>query len=137
MIMNIVQRKMVWSACIMVAGILLFGLQMMRNGDLSFTVGFSAGIIGVSAAKLIQYFRISQSPLLLKNFGISHKEERAITISEKSGRFTYLLTMIVEFIAIFVLILLDQNKISAIVSYVAAIQAVVYFLTYFYLTKKY
>jgi hypothetical protein len=135
--MNKLKKKIVWSALIMVAGIILFSIQMMRNGELNSTTGFAVGIIAVSIIKIIQFFRISKNPMLLKKFEISQKEERAITIAEKSGRFTFLLTILGEFIAICILILLDKGELSTIVSYVAAIQACVYTLTILYLNKKY
>ena len=122
---------------VMLAGIVLLSLHMVRNGEFNSTASFAAAIIGVSIVTLIQLYRISKNPLLIKKFEIGHQEERVITIAEKSGRFTFLLTIIAEFIAIFVLILFNKYEISNIVSYVAATQAIVYLITYYYLTKKF
>lgn len=135
--MKILPKKMVWSASVMIAGIALFIVQMMKNGELNSTAGFAVGIIGTSVVKLIQFYRISINPLYLKKYEIAQKEERTIALAEKSGRFSFLVTIFIEFIAIFVLILLDKNAISTIVSYVAAAQALIYLLTYFYLNRKY
>lgn len=135
--MKLVEKKMAWTATILVAGLILFGTQMARSGDYDFTTGFAAGITGVSIIRLIQLFRIIKNPSLLKKYEIGQKEERAITLAEKSGRFTLLVTILGEFLAIFTLILINKNEIATIVSYVAAIQTIVYLVTYYFLSQKY
>lgn len=135
--MKALQRKMVWSLIVMVAGIVLFSLHLVRYGEFNSTASFAGAIIGVSVIKLIQLYRISKNPVLVKKFEIGQQEERTITIAEKSGRFTFLVTIITEFIAMFVLILFNKIEMSNIVSYVTAAQAIVYLMAYYYLTKKY
>ncbi|MDD4402703.1 MAG: hypothetical protein PHI24_12705 [Desulfitobacteriaceae bacterium] len=135
--MKLVEKKMAWTATILVAGLILFGTQMARSGDYDFTTGFAVGITGVSIIRLIQLYRIAKNPSLLKKYEIGQKEERAITLAEKSGRFTLLVTILGEFLAIFTLILLNKNNIATIVSYVAAIQTIVYLVTYYFLSQKY
>ena len=98
--MKILPKKMVWSASVMIAGIALFIVQMMKNGELNSTAGFAVGIIGTSVVKLIQFYRISINPLYLKKYEIAQKEERTIALAEKSGRFSFLVTIFIEFIAI-------------------------------------
>lgn len=135
--MKLVEKKMAWTATILVAGLILFGTQMARSGDYDFTTGFAVGITGVSIIRLIQLYRIAKNPSLLKKYEIGQKEERAITLAEKSGRFTLLVTILGEFLAIFTLILINKNEIATIVSYVAAIQTIVYLVTYYFLSQKY
>lgn len=135
--MKLVEKKMAWTATILVAGLILFGTQMARSGDYDFTTGFAVGITGVSIIRLIQLYRIIKNPSLLKKYEIGQKEERAITLAEKSGRFTLLVTILGEFLAIFTLILINKNEIATIVSYVAAIQTIVYLVTYYFLSQKY
>ena len=63
---------------------------------------------------------------LLKKYEIEQKEERFIAIAEKSGRFTFILTLVIEFVAIFMLILIRQNMMATVISTVAAIQTLAY-----------
>lgn len=135
--MIILKKKMIWLGIMALAGIALFAVNMFKNVDSSPTTGFALGITAVSIAKLIQFYRISQNPQLFKKYQIEQKEERFITISEKSGRFTLMLTLFVEFVAIFVLILLSQYKTANIVSFVVGMQTLSYLITYYYLCRKY
>lgn len=135
--MKILKKKMIWFGILALAGIALLVVSMLQNVGSSTTTGFASGITAVSIAKLIQFYRISKNPQLLKKYQIDQKEERFIAISEKSGRFTFLITIVGEFGAIFVLILLSQNQIATIVSSIAGIQTLAYLMTYYYLCKKY
>ena len=135
--MKILKKKIIWFMIIAVAGFALFVANMFQSGNNSTITGFASGLMVVSIAKLIQFYRISKSPQLLKKYEIEQKEERFITIAEKSGRFTLMLTLVVEFIALFVLLLIGQTGIATIVSTVAGIQTFVYLITFYYLCKKY
>ena len=99
-------------------------------------LGFASGLIGVSILKLIKMYRISQNPKLLKKYEIEQKEERFIAIAEKSGRFTFILTIVIEFVAIFMLTLIHQDMMATIISTVAGIQTLAYLITFYYLQQK-
>lgn len=135
--MKVLKKKMIWSIIIALAGIILFVVNIFQNGSNSITTGFASGIIGVSIIKMIQFYRISRNPQLLKKYEISQKEERAISIAEKSGLLTFILTIVGEFGAIFVLILFDKKEIATTVSFVAGIQSLIYLVSHYYFSKKY
>jgi|SRR5680860_58427 len=134
--MKLLKKKMIWFGIIAVAAIALFIVTMIRR-DSSIITGFASGLMAVSLVKLFQFYRISKNPKLLKKYEIEQKEERFIAISEKSGRFTFMVTLFVEFVAIFVLIIIGQSMLATIVAYIAAIQGLAYLITYYYLCKKY
>jgi len=135
--MKILKKKIILCVIIALASIALFVINMLQNVDSSTTTGFASAITVISIVKLRQFYRISKNPQLLKKYEIMQKEERFLTISEKSGRFAFLVTIVVEFGAIFVLILLSQNKIATIVSLIAGTQILAYLIIYYYLCKKY
>lgn len=135
--MKILKKKMIWIAIMAAAGIVLFAASIVYGETSSTITGFAAGLAIVSFVKLIQFYRISKNPQLLKKFEIEQKEERFIYIAEKSGRFAFILTLVVEFFAIFVLILIKQNIMASAVTSVVGIQTLAYLITYFYLCKKY
>lgn len=135
--MKILMKKMILFGIMALAGIALLVVNIFQSVDSSTTTGFASGITAVSLANLIKFYRISKNPQLLKKYQIEQKEERFIAISEKSARFTLMLTLVVEFVVIFVLILLSQNKIANIVSFVVGIQTLAYLFTYYYLCNKY
>ncbi|MDY0235836.1 MAG: hypothetical protein RBR71_07385 [Gudongella sp.] len=134
--MKVLEKKIMWILVMMLMGVALLVVNIIRKGD-SATTSFALGLIGVCILKLIQYYRISKNPTLLKKFKIEQKEERMISIAEKSGRYTLLLTILAEFGAIFVLILLNKNEIATILSFVAGLQTLIYLVIYYYLSRKY
>ena len=129
-------KKIIYSTIILLAGISLLILQIMRNDEVNSTTGFASAIIGVSIVRIIQLFRISKNPQLLKKYEINQTEERNITITEKSGRFVLMLTIMVEFIAICFLLLFNKNQLATIISFIAGMQGLIYIIIYFYLSKK-
>ena len=135
--MKILNKKMIWSFIIGLAGLALLTANLVQNTCNTTTVAFAAGMTALAIARLIQLYRVSKSPQLIKKYEIEQKEERFISIAEKSGRFTFLVTMIVEFITIFALILINKNDIATMISFILAIQILVYLSTYYYLCKKY
>jgi len=134
--MEILKKKIILFGFMAVAGVALFAVNMFQNVNSSTTTGFASGLIGVAIIKLITFYRISKDPKLLKKYEIEQKEERFIAIAEKSGRFTFILTLVIEFVAIFMLILIRQNMMATIISTVAGIQTLAYLITFYYLSKK-
>lgn len=136
--MNILKKKMIWFGIFAVTGIALSVVDILRNMSTRPIAGLiDWGLTATAIIKLIQFHRFSKNPQLLKRYEIKQKEERLITIAEKSGRFTFKITMIVEFISIFILVLIGKNVIATTISTIAGIQMIVYLIIYYYLQKKY
>ncbi|NLY92061.1 MAG: hypothetical protein GX081_10730 [Firmicutes bacterium] len=133
--MKVLRKRVIWFMLVALAGIILF--LAGRSGSDSFVSGLGTGITAVALAKLLQFFRIARNPKLLKKFEIEQKEERLIMIAEKSSRFTFLLTVVAELAGIVALILLGRTAVATVVAYVAALQSLVYLISYYYLSKKY
>ncbi len=134
--MKALKKKIIWFVIIALAGIAIFIVNIIKEGNSSTITGLASGITVVSIIKLIQFIRMSKNPQLLKKFEIQQKEEKFILISEKSGRFTFMTTLFAEFIAIFILILISQETMANIVSAIVGIQTLIYLIIYFYLCKK-
>lgn len=128
--------KILWVGVIALSSIILF-LVNNTQGDNSYITGFSSVLFAGSIAKLVLFIRIYNNPLLLKKYEIYQKEERLISISEKSGRFTLVVTLMAEFVAMYILISTDQSAIATVVAAVVGLQTLVYLCTYYYLCKKY
>ena len=128
--------KVIWFLLMLIAGSALLIINLVFGEHNMMVLGFSIGLIAVAAVKLIQYYRISKSPQLQKKYEVGQKEERLITIAEKSGRFAFFLTLLGEFIAILVLIMLGRDTFAGIVAAIVAAQTLVYLGCYVYLSKK-
>jgi len=135
--MKTIKKKVFWFTVIALTGIILLATNILKgNNDASIT-GFASGLIVISFIKTIQFIRISKDSALLKKFEITQNEERFIMLSEKSGRFTFLLTVISELISGIILMFIGMNDIATIVCFVAAIQTLIYILIYYWLSKRF
>ncbi len=135
--MKTLKKKMIWSLIIALVGTALFIVNYFHENSTSVITGFTSVIIGVSIIKIIQFYRISKNPQLLKKYEISQTEERAALIAGKSGLLTFILTMVGEIGAIFVLILFGKKQIADTLSFVAGFQALIYLVSHYYFSKKY
>lgn len=135
--MKTLKKKMFCAGMIALMGIVLFFVNMIQADNNSTITGLASGLIVISILKLIKFIRISKDPQLLKKFEVDQKEERFILIAEKSGRFTLIVTLLVEFVSMFILILINQSMIANVVSAALSVQILVYLITYYYFCKKY
>lgn len=135
--MKILKKKIILFAIIALTSIALFAVNIIKLGNNRNITWLSLPLIFICIIKLVQFIKISQDPQLLKEFEIQQKEERFILISEKSGRFTFLATILTEYIGIFILALMNQEIMVNILATIVAIQALIYISTYYYLCKKY
>lgn len=135
--MKTIKQKIIWLAIIALVGIVLLATNMLKGANDNSITGFAGGLIIISFLKIIQFIKISKNPTLLKKFEVAQKEERFIMLSEKSGRFTFFLTIIAELISGIILMFNGMNDIATLVCFIAAIQTFVYILTYYWLSKKF
>lgn len=135
--MKILKKKIILVGIIGIVGVALFLVNMLQNFTSIAGTSFATGFIAISIVKLIQLYRISKNPKLVKKYEIEQKEERFILIAEKSGRFVFIFTVIAELVAMIVLLLLEQDTIVTIISTIMGIQIFLYVIIYFYLNKKY
>lgn len=135
--MKKIKVKMIWFGIVASAGLILFIVNIFQGDKNSTISGFASGLIVASIAKFVQFIRILRNPQLLKQYEIYQKEERLISITEKSGRFTMLVTLFAEFAAMCILITIGKSTVATIISAVVCLQILVYLVTYYYLCRKY
>lgn len=135
--MKILKKKFVLHGIIALVGIALFIVNIIKLGNNQNIKWLTLSFTAISIGKLIQFIKISKNPQMLKEFEIQQKEERFNWIYEKSGNFTYLVTILAEVIAMFILALLNQEIMVNIVGAIVIMQELIYMLTYYYLCKKY
>lgn len=135
--MKILKKKIILYVIIALVGIALFVVNIISLGNNRNIKWLTLSLIAISIRRLIQFIKISKNPQLLKEFEIQQKEERFTLIYEKSGNLTCLVTMLAEYIAIFILALMNQEMMVNIVAAIVVIQGLIYILTYHYLCKKY
>lgn len=134
--MKVLKKQLVWFSAVLVTGIVLFVVNLMRSND-DFISGFACAISVVAAIKLLQLFRITRDPERLKRYQIQQHEERLIMLAQKSGHFTFMLTIMAEIFGGIVLMFAGNNGLANCLLIIAAVQSFVYLISYFWLSKKY
>lgn len=131
------KRQIIWFVMLFIAGIVIITLSVIRKSETTTVSSFGVGLCTVSAFKLIQFYRLSKHPDFMKKYKISQNEERYIYIAHKSGYFTYFVSIMVQFFAIFTFIIIDKEVYAMYLSMIMAGQVFVYLISYYVFSKKY
>lgn len=100
-------------------------------------LGLGTGLAVVALLKLIQFIRLARDPEKMKKYEIMQNEERLILIVTRSGYTTFMLSILAEYIAIVVLIIMEKEQIASIVCAVTGLQVLCYLIMYFLYNRKY
>ncbi len=131
------KRQIIWFLVLLAAGISLIIANIIRNNGNTTVSSFGVGLLTVSVIKLIQYYRVSKNPELMKKYEISQKEERYIYIAQKSGYMVYVVSILAQFAGIFVLILMGKENFAMWLCVFMGFQILVYLISYYVFSKKY
>lgn len=131
------KRQIMWFVMLLIAGIMMITLSIIRQSETTTVSSFGVGLCFVSTFKLIQFYRLSKNPDFMKKYKIAQNEERYIYIAHKSGYFTYFVSIMAQFLGIFMLIILEKEVFAMYLSMIMAGQVFVYLLSYYVFSKKY
>lgn len=131
------KRQIMWFVMLLIAGIMIIILSIIRQSETTTVSSFGVGLCSVSTFKLIQFYRLSKNPDFMKKYKIAQNEERYIYIAHKSGYFTYFVSIMAQFLGIFMLIILEKEVFAMYLSMIMAGQVFVYLLSYYVFSKKY
>ncbi len=134
--MKIIKKKIIYCASTLIAGIILIIAANLKNND-SMMLGLGTGLAVVALLKLIQFIRLARDPEKMKKYEIMQNEERLILIVTRSGYTTFMLSILAEYIAIVVLIIMEKEQIASIVCAVTGLQVLCYLIMYFLYNRKY
>lgn len=135
--MSNLKRQIMWFVMLLIAGIMMITLSIIRQSETTTVSSFGVGLCSVSTFKLIQFYRLSKNPDFMKKYKIAQNEERYIYIAHKSGYFTYFVSIMAQFLGIFMLIILEKEVFAMYLSMIMAGQVFVYLLSYYVFSKKY
>lgn len=130
------KRQIMWFVMLLVAGIMIIVLSIIRKSETTTVSSFGVGLCTVSTFKLVQFYRLSKKPEFMKKYKIAQNEERYIYIAHKSGYFTYFVSIMAQFLAIFMLIILDKEVYAMYLSMIMAGQVFVYLISYYVFSKR-
>ena len=125
-------------ACIvyMVIGAALFVLGFLEHLD-SFWSGMGGALIAVGAVRIVQYFRLRNNEAYRQQREIEAKDERNRFIANKAWAWAGYLFILIAAISTIVFKLLGQNLLSMAAGFAVCIIALLYWICYLILRKKY
>lgn len=135
--MNNFKRQIMWFVVLFIAGVMMITLNIVRQSETTTVSSFGVGLCSVSTFKLVQFYRLSKKPEFMKKYKIAQNEERYIYIAHKSGYFTYFVSIMAQFLAIFMLIIFNKEVYAMYLSMIMAGQVFVYLISYYVFSKKY
>ncbi len=135
--MSNLKRQIMWFVMLLVAGIMIIVLSFIRQSETTTVSSFGVGLCTVSTFKLVQFYRLSKNPEFMKKYKIAQNEERYIYIAHKSGYFTYFVSIMAQFLAIFMLIIANKEVYAMYLSMIMAGQVFVYLISYYVFSKRY
>ena len=125
-------------ACIvyMVIGAALFVLGLLEHLD-SFWSGMGGALIAVGAVRIVQYFRFRNNEAYRQQREIEAKDERNRFIANKAWAWAGYLFILIAAISTIVFKLLGQDLLSVAAGFAVCIIALLYWICYLILRKKY
>ena len=125
-------------ACIvyMVIGAALFVLGFLEHLD-SFWSGMGGALIAVGAVRIVQYFRLRNNEAYRQQREIEAKDERNRFIANKAWAWAGYLFILIAAISTIVFKLLGQDLLSVAAGFAVCIIALLYWICYLILRKKY
>jgi len=134
--MKLIKKKIIYSTFLIGAGIIMLVAGYLMGPD-SIMVGMGSGLVVISVLKIIQFIRLSKNEEKMKRYTLLQNEERMILISIKSGNMMFFVTLIIEYIALLVLVILKQEMIATIICELMALQTFGYLISYYLYNKKF
>ena len=125
-------------ACIvyMVIGAALFVLGFLEHLD-SFWSGMGGALIAVGAVRIVQYFRLRNNEAYRQQREIEAKDECNRFIANKAWAWAGYLFILIAAISTIVFKLLGQDLLSVAAGFAVCIIALLYWICYLILRKKY
>ena len=114
--------------------IVVFNTVYTENEFLS-SFGFALAVIGI--AKMRNYFFITKNEETIKKQEIAESDERNITIADKAKSIAFIAYIIAAGIAVIVLQILNMPQLATIIAYTVCSLIVIYWISYFFIRKKY
>ncbi len=119
-----------------IIGVVLIAFGLISHSD-SFVTSFGFAILAAAAVKIIRLIFIAKAPEKAKRFENTQKDERYIALAQKSGYYTFLISVFSGVVAGFVLIFLNMEQAARIVMNVTAIEVLVFGIVSVILYRKY
>lgn len=113
--------------------IALFNIIKTENTFLS-SFGFALIIVGI--AKMRNYFLITKNDETLKKQQIAENDERNISIANKAKSISFIIYIILVCVSIIVLNLLNQVELATILSVSVCVLVLIYWISYWIISKK-
>ena len=121
----------------LVLGVVLLVLSVTEVLDSSVYAGFGGGLIAVGALQIIRNVKYRKDPEYKEKVDVSAKDERNSFLRMKAWAWTGYLVVIIECCGIIAAMILGKHEFRQILSYSVCLILVIYFVSYYALSRKY
>ena len=135
--MKSIDSKMIWYGALLIIGVILNIAAKYIDGENDFWSVLGILMIVMSALRFIQIGRMKKDSNYAKKVTIKNQDERNVFISMKARANTFYYSILIGCLLVFILYIFDQKEIGEILGLVICGQLIIYFLTYFQLSKRY
>ena len=129
-------RRILANIIYIILGVILFGLGLAGKLD-PFWSGMGGALIAVGAVRIVQYFRLRNNEAYRQQREIEAKDERNRFIANKAWAWAGYLFILIAAISTIVFKLLGQDLLSVAAGFAVCIIALLYWICYLILRKKY
>ena len=121
----------------LVLGVVLLVLSLTEVLDSSVYAGFGGGLIAVGALQIIRNVKYRKDPEYKEKVDVSAKDERNSFLRMKSWAWTGYIVVIIEACGVIAAMILGRHDLQQILAYSVCLIVLVYFITYYVLSRKY
>ncbi len=116
-----------------IAMIILFNIFHTENNFLS-SLGFALVVIGI--ARIRNYLMITKNEETIKKRQIAESDERNISIANRAKSVSFIIYVVMACVAVIVLELFNETQLATVLSATVCVLVVVYWISYWIISKK-
>ena len=120
-----------------IIGIALIIISAITNVLDGFLGPWGLGLLIIGIARVRNHFLITKNEETLRNREIAENDERNITIVNKARSISFILYILIASIAVIILQILNQTEVAIIVSFSVCALILIYWISYFIISRKY
>lgn len=129
-------QRFVWYVALLVAGILLVGLGMLEQVD-GYVAGIGGALAAMAVVRLVLERRYATDPAYARKVDVSNSDERLAFLAGKSAEWAFKLSVIGLAVLSLVLRPFGYDETANTLSFIMAIELIMYWAGYFVLSRRY
>lgn len=120
----------------MITGVILIALYLLKLTENEYLMTFGVALALLGLLKIVQYKRITKDEESIRKRRIAESDERNIAIMHKAKSAAFGLYVIIAGISVIVLEMIGEKECSAFIAFSVCALVLLYWISYFFYSKK-